>query len=81
MENKMTAVEWQFEELQKAEKNWKNETIDGIEYTKIKYEILEKTLELEKQQIMKSNRDGVDMVLEGKPFLTAEQYYNETFKK
>jgi hypothetical protein len=29
---------------------------------------------------MKSNRDGVDMVIEEKQFLTAEQYYNETFK-
>jgi hypothetical protein len=36
---------------------------------------------MEKLQIMKSNRDGVDMVLEGKPFLTAEQYYIETYKE
>jgi hypothetical protein len=43
--------------------------------------LLNQALEMEKQQIMKSNRDGVDMVLEGKPFLTAEQYYNETYKK
>ena len=42
--------------------------------------MIEKALEMEKQQIMKSNRDGVDMVLEGKPFLTAEQYYSETYK-
>ena len=42
--------------------------------------MIEKALAMERQQIMKSNRDGVDMVLEGKPFLTAEQYYSETYK-
>lgn len=42
-------------------------------------EIFEQAKEMEKQQIMKSNRDGVDMVIDKKSFITAEQYYNETY--
>jgi len=38
-------------------------------------------LSLEKQQIISANRDGVDMVVDKKPFITGEEYYNETFKK
>jgi hypothetical protein len=37
---KETAVEWQFDELQKAEKDWWNEAIDGKEYNKRRYLIL-----------------------------------------
>ena len=37
-------------------------------------------LEEEKEQIIKSNRDGVDMVVDKENFLTGEQYYNETYK-
>jgi hypothetical protein len=40
------------------------------------YDLLEK----EKEQIIKSNRDGVDMVVDKENFLTGEQYYNETYK-
>jgi hypothetical protein len=36
-------------------------------------------LEKEKQQIVDANRDGVDMVLLKKNFVTGEQYYNETY--
>ena len=42
--------------------------------------VFEKVKTMEKKQIMKSNRDGVDMVIEEKQFLTAEQYYNKTYK-
>ena len=38
-------------------------------------------LEEEKEQIIKSNRDGVDMVVDNKNFITGEQYYNETYGK
>jgi hypothetical protein len=37
-------------------------------------------LEEEKEQIIKSNRDGVDMVVNNENFLTGEQYYNEAYK-
>lgn len=45
-----TAVEWQFNELQKIEKAWAKQVIDGMEFVKMKYEILEKAKEMEKQE-------------------------------
>jgi hypothetical protein len=72
-----TVVEWFAEQIESG----KIEIVysDRIHSIKCIPEIIQQAKELEKQQIMKSNRDGVDMVLEGKPFLTAEQYYNETY--
>jgi hypothetical protein len=35
--------------------------------------------EMEKEQIIKSNRDGVDMVLDHKPYVTGEEYYEQTY--
>jgi hypothetical protein len=40
---------------------------------------LEKAKEMEKEQIIKANRDGIDMVVDKKYFISGEQYYNETF--
>jgi hypothetical protein len=36
---------------------------------------------MHKQEIIKANRDGVDMAVDKKPFIMGEQYYNETFNK
>ena len=36
-------------------------------------------IEMHKQEIIKSNRDGVDMIVDKKPFIIGEQYYQETF--
>ncbi len=44
-------------------------------------EAYDEAKEIHKQEIIKSNRDGVDMVTDKKRFVTGEQYYNETFKK
>jgi hypothetical protein len=44
-------------------------------------ELRDKVKEIHKQEIIKSNRDGVDMVIDKKRFVTGEQYYQETFKK
>ena len=44
-------------------------------------EVIEQAKAMEKGQIVKANRDGVDMVADKKNFLTGEQYYNEQFKK
>ena len=35
--------------------------------------------EMEKEQIINANRDGVDMVVDKKDFISGEQYYNKTF--
>ena len=37
--------------------------------------------EMEKEQIINANRDGVDMVVDKKDFISGEQYYNETFNQ
>ena len=41
---------------------------------------IEQAKQMEKEQIIKANRDGVDMVVDKKDFILGEQYYNETFK-
>lgn len=64
---KQTAVEW-------LEFRYKN-NINLMDYD------FEQAKEMEKQHIIQSNRDGVDMVVDGKPFITGEQYYNEMFEE
>ncbi len=56
--------------------DWRREVI-GINQAKnlIEYIYLKK----EKEQIINANRDGVDMVVDKKDFISGEQYYNETF--
>jgi len=75
---KQTAVEWQFNELQKAEKDWKNDAIDGIEYTERKYDILKQSKEIEKEYIVNAHYQGY------RPSIgiteISEKYFNETFK-
>jgi hypothetical protein len=83
---KQTAVEWQFNELQKAEKDWKNDAIDGIEYTERKYDILKQSKEMEKEYIVNAHFNGCGIgeifAYENREFITdSEQYYNETFKQ
>ena len=39
----------------------------------------EEAKKLERQQIIDANRAGVDMVIDKKPFIIGEQYYNETY--
>jgi hypothetical protein len=65
---KQTAVEWLHEQLTST---W----YDG----KSSKEILEIAKEMEKEQIINANRDGLDMVVNKENFITGEQYYNETF--
>jgi hypothetical protein len=65
---KQTAVEWLVEELPHLE-------------AKLLTKIIEQAKEMEKEQIIKANRDGVDMVVDKKYFISGEQYYNETFKQ
>jgi hypothetical protein len=76
---KQTAVEWQFNELQKAEKDWKNDAIDGIEYTERKYDILKQSKEIEKEYIVNAHYQGYRSSIGTTEI--SEKYYNETFKK
>jgi hypothetical protein len=72
---KQTAVEWLVEQLFKTNNNTNDAKKMDIN------KIIEQAKEMEKQQIIQSNRDGVDMVVDGKPFITGEQYYNEMFEE
>ena len=81
---KITAVEWQFDELQKAEKDWRNEAIDGKEYIDKKYQILNQAKEMEKQQIIDAWENGYEhgaCVNEDNDKYHGIQYYNETYER
>ena len=66
---RQTAVEWLAETLRFASKELYAEMYEHIEQAKA----------MEKEQIINANRDGVDMVVDKKDFISGEQYYNETF--
>jgi hypothetical protein len=68
MSNKQTSVEWLAQQLLNAEPN-------VLEWQKY----LLQAKQLHKQEIIKANRDGVDMAVDKKPFITGEQYYQETY--
>jgi hypothetical protein len=78
-DKKQTAVEWQFDELQKAEKDWWNEAIDGKEYNKRRYLILKQSKEMEKQQQEYFFRCGRQYQLTGEGTFT--EVYNETYER
>lgn len=61
---KQTAVQWILEQY--TDGNY------GIE-------VGEQALKMEKEQIVKANRDGVDMCVDKKPFITGEEYYSENY--
>jgi hypothetical protein len=65
----MTSVEWLIDELKD----------NGIDYLDLAYEIIEKALELEKQQIENAWKSGDTNGRIG-ILKTKEQYYNETYK-
>jgi hypothetical protein len=65
---KQTAVEWLYDRFLYA----------GYA---VNSEWLKQAKEMEKEQIIKANRDGIDMVVGKKYFISGEQYYNETFKQ
>jgi hypothetical protein len=68
---KQTAVDWMFDQLWETPK-------DKLAW----YKILMYAKEMEKEQIIDANRDGVDMVVNicfKENFLTGEKYYNENY--
>jgi len=68
---KQTSVEWLEEALV--------DTILTHEQIMQTIGLFEQAKEMEKEQIINANRDGVDMVVDKKDFISGEQYYNETF--
>jgi predicted O-linked N-acetylglucosamine transferase (SPINDLY family) len=73
--SKQTSVEWLYSELSKN--HISNDSIKSR--IDKEAEIWKQAKAMEKEQIIQSNRDGVDMVVDKKPFVTGEQYYNETY--
>lgn len=74
-----SAVEWQFEQLFKAEKDWAKEVINGMQFIERKYEILAKSKEMEKEKMIDFADDYADQVMAGMN-KRASEYYNETLK-
>ena len=75
----MTAVEWLFNELSSENLSW-NKDSNGKLFIDLKTsDIYQQAKEMEKEQIIKAVNFGDER---GKisTYLTAEQYYNETFK-
>jgi hypothetical protein len=66
----LTAVEWLFAEL-------KNHLDMPSNHAN---EILEQAKEMEKERIIAANRDGVDMVVDKKDFISGEQYYEQSYR-
>ena len=69
---KQTAVEWLENEL-----DFLSNYIDEM----TRFNLFKQAKEMEKEQIVNANRDGVDMVVDKKDFISGEQYYNETFNQ
>ena len=80
----MTAVEWQFEQLFKAEKDWAKEVINGMQFIERKYEILAKAKEMEKEQMIKFAKHCLDKSIDLDILMAYNQveieYTNQTFK-
>jgi len=72
MEKKQTALEFYREELN---------ALVSFRKTKFKteQEIFKQAKAMRKEEIIKANRDGVDMVIDKKPYAAGEDYYNETY--
>jgi hypothetical protein len=66
---KQTAVEWLIAEIQRL----------PLEHRLEKQHLYAHALAMEKEQIIEANRDGADMVMLKKNFVTGEAYYNETY--
>lgn len=67
-----TAVDFLYEFVQMKLTNEQQMQFEGL---------FQQAKQMEKEQIIDANRNGVDMVIDEKPFITGEQYYNETYGK
>jgi hypothetical protein len=70
MAKKQTAVEWLYVKLSTSSSD---ELVGNINNW------FDQAKQMEKEQIIKSNRDGVDMVIAEEKYITGKDYYNETY--
>jgi hypothetical protein len=80
-EKQQTAVEWFAEQATQLEIKKAKGNISVYQMINELSNVLNQAKEMEKEQIIKANRDGIDMVVDKKDFISGEQYYNETFKQ
>jgi hypothetical protein len=64
--SKQTAIEWLEEQYYESE-------------GKLTRHEFEQAKAMHKEEMIKANRDGVDMVIAEERYITGEDYYNETF--
>jgi hypothetical protein len=76
---KQTAVEWYEKEINSLFEKYEAKQISQVVFLIMKHNIFYQAKEMEKEQIINANRDGVDMVVNKENFITGEQYYNETY--
>lgn len=69
---KQSSIEWIYNNL----KSHFEHDGDLLEVVKMSFE---QAKAMHKEEIIQSNRDGVDMCVGNGKFITGEQYYNETF--
>ena len=70
---KQTAVEWYCNEMESLRVNAEINNMDAYKFIIRRAEIFEQAKEMEKEQIIEAYCNGDDNI-------SAEQYYNETFK-
>ena len=70
--SKQTAVDWLYERLERMIPRTALYNIDKKIY-------FDQAKQMEREQIIKANRDGVDMVIDKVFYVTGEHYYNETY--
>jgi hypothetical protein len=76
-----TAVSWYAQQEIELTLEFLAKKISELDYGLRRLNLLNQAKSMEKEQIINANRDGVDMVVDKKDFISGEQYYNETFKK
>ena len=77
--NKESSVEWYDNEIGKLFNKFIVDKITIYEFRTEQLELKTKAKAMHKEEIVKSNRDGVDMVIAEERYITGEEYYNETF--
>ena len=81
MENKnQTALGWFTEKVHELGFELVIDNIDSKGYAKKYEEYKEMALKMEKEQIIKAHRNGVDMLINYDKSMSGEEYYNETYK-
>jgi hypothetical protein len=70
MEKKQSSIDWVVEKLENLIPQG-NQIAIGV--------IFEQAKAMHQKEIITANRDGVDMIVDKKPYITGVQYYKETF--